>query len=182
MNTLFKVIWRKKNVLLPNLHRKFKPFPGMQENYPERGMVHTLRVRSTVAGETGVRLELCCRVSLLGRGRVWGRGTWKVGNRGHILAGSMTKAPSKARAQAAQLNEVVFHLSTWQGSIQRGEGNLTNGKNYLIIYDLGILSVLFWIKKNQENKFPLDWASKDSFRCDINVSLRYISFYNATKA
>lgn len=35
-----------------------------------------LRVRSTVAGETGVRLELCCKVSLLGRGRVWGRGTF----------------------------------------------------------------------------------------------------------
>lgn len=168
---------------LPNLHWKFKPFPGMQENYPERGMVHTLRVRSTVAGETGVRLELCCRVSLLGRGRVWGRGTWKVGNRGHILAGSMTKAPSKARAQAAQLNEVVFHLSTWQGSIQKGRGESDKWEKLSDhLWSWNIIHFFFEFKKNQENKFSLDWASKDSYRCDINVSLRYISFYNATKA
>ena len=38
-------------------------------------MVHTLKVRLKVVGGTGVRLELCCIVSLLGRGRVLGRGT-----------------------------------------------------------------------------------------------------------
>jgi hypothetical protein len=38
-------------------------------------VVHTLKVRLKVVGGTEVRLELCCIVSLLGRGRVLGRGT-----------------------------------------------------------------------------------------------------------
>lgn len=33
-------------------------------------------VRSTVAGETVLRLELCCRVSRRGRGNEWGRATF----------------------------------------------------------------------------------------------------------
>lgn len=83
-------------------------------------MVHTLRVRSTVAGETGVRLELCCRVSLLGRGRVWGRGTWKAGNTHHILTKSIMKAPEKNKAQAlfSEL-QLCQGLSIWQGDFDK---------------------------------------------------------------
>lgn len=33
-------------------------------------------VKSTVAGETVLRLELCCRVSRRGRGNEWGRATF----------------------------------------------------------------------------------------------------------
>lgn len=38
----------------------------------------TFSVRSTVAGETVLRLELCCRVSRRGRGNEWGSATWNT--------------------------------------------------------------------------------------------------------
>ena len=41
----------------------------------EADVVHTLKVRLKVVGGTEVRLELCCLVSILGSGRVLGRGT-----------------------------------------------------------------------------------------------------------
>lgn len=50
--------------------------PSMHHQGPlEKGVVHTLKVRLKVVGGAEVRLELCCIVSLLGRGRVLGKGT-----------------------------------------------------------------------------------------------------------
>lgn len=38
--------------------------------------IFTFSVRSTVAGETVLRLELCCKVSRRGRGKEWGSATY----------------------------------------------------------------------------------------------------------
>lgn len=51
------------------------PLASNEEGALEMDAVHTLKVRLKVVGGTEVRLELCCIVSLLGRGRVLGRGT-----------------------------------------------------------------------------------------------------------